>query len=172
MPYVDPKIVIEGDVIEGDNSWMIGSISKDYTVLTIGQNFKNVAEPGGDVEPIYEIDMEGPVTLNGVYSGGELDGKTYLDVVEEKGLSVRGKNFLVVRTDSKGGGYDAMDRSRTPYPDGHHVTALELTPENEIKTGGLRVEFYQTGCFVQDCMVQQPKVIGRMEPVFSEFKAV
>lgn len=170
MPDIKPNLVTEGDVIKADASFCIAGLSDDHKILTISQNFRNKAhrtKADPYPEPQYVPTLRGPKTGNVQYG---LNGPTLAQIVAEEGIKIRGKKFLVTRTDMEGGGYDPQDRSGIPFPNGHHVIARELTPKNEIKPGGLMLEFYQTGSFCY--MVQQPKIVGRMEPTFSAFKPV
>lgn len=160
------KLLTTGDVFKADDSYVIsGFVKNNHRVLSIGQNFNYASLKPGDGIP----SMNGSFAANVRYAS---TGQTLSEILLSEGINVRGKKFLVVYTNTQGGGYSAGDRSRTPYSDGHHVTAIELTEKSEILKGGLTVEFYQSGSIRDENKIANPKVVGRMEPTFMPFKPV
>lgn len=171
-----------GDVIQADNSWsMLDLRDRDgQQVVVVNQNTKVIDVKTGRrpalvvgkrrTERALErvLDMRGPKNANMHYGSGSAAKDGYATLAMKLaglGIEVRKKKFLVVDTAMTGGG--TGHGRHDVYPDGHRVTAVELDKNNQVKQGGLQVEFYQSGSFT--CMVQVVDVVGRMEPTYAAF---
>jgi hypothetical protein len=173
---VKVTLVEAGDVIQADGSWCIDQVARDnHKLLTIRQNFKDVADPDAPLIAIeggydgyyrpheYVVDREGPAASDcgGLIINGDV--VLYSEIVAKEGISVKDKKFLVteVEKQDKIQGHSQGDRI---------VTARELTDKNEIDPGGLTIHFEQRASYTGGQMLYDVNVIGRMKPTFGPFE--
>ncbi len=153
---VNNKLLSVGDVIEADKSWRIKDFNSAKRSVTIDQNMTD----------------DGIVCYNGrecsdvTYSGGEV--KTLSERVQEAGLTVQDKFFLVLIARMEGGSSTGPHNDLVGYPDGHYVVAKECDAKGNVVENGLKAQFYQTGYF--NTMVKKTKVIGRRPVKLGAFK--
>lgn len=140
-----------GDVIKGDLSWSVWNCREDTGVFILTQE-----------KQLHDIRSFDPdkvrIARDGYYTGS----KTLAERVEEAGLRLVDKKFVVTYTAMGGGG--TGHGPHDVYPDGWNVTAQTLKDDGNYDPDGLKVQFYQSGCF--RCMITDVDPIGKMKAVY------
>lgn len=164
-------LVKKGDVIAADSSWNIQQVAREnHKLLEIRQNLKDIADPNaplvaieGGYDGYYRpqqlvVDYNGPVASDN--SGWNVGGKTVWmnEIVEQEGISVQGKTFLVTEVEKP--------EKYGPIV----VTARELTDKYEIDPDGLTVKFNQNKEYTGSNYLYDIKVIGEKKPTFGPFE--
>lgn len=164
-------LVSKGDVIQGDGSWHIEQVAREnHKLLTIRQNLKDITDPdlyvpsgdgmGGSYHPsVWVVDHNGPAANDG--GGLVMPGNKvlhYNEIVEQEGISVKGKNFLVTEVEKP-----------EKYGD-FVVTARELDSKFEIDESGLTIRFNQRAEYSGHNQLYEVKVIGQRKPTFGPFE--
>ena len=138
-----------GDIFRGDSSLTVTDIAEEDTLLTINQDIDTHRDTGKR-----SINFKASTCHPVRYS----DRNATLDeILRVKEISVKDKFLVVVNTNMQGGG-PAPHGESVPFPDGHHVDAVESNKYGEPVENGLKLVFYQTGSF--NCMIPFPHYVG------------
>lgn len=96
---------------------------------------------------------------------------------EEKILNFPGKTaptaddrFVVTGLSMEGGGADGHNTKSVPFPNGRYVKAVRLDESARYSPDSARVEFYMSGCFIREVMLQSVVVIGQSVATLVEVK--
>lgn len=154
----DKKLEV-GDVVEGNTSWRIESLSDDFTCVHVDQNTK-LAIPGNCASG-YVVNYDGGQISNLEYVGKKASNGeplTLTHLVRENNISVHDKTFVVTMAHehNAGGSYGGVRA--------HKVYLQALDENGEFDPNGLKVTFFHGGNL--NTKVFDVKSVGKMQQTF------